>query len=280
MRRPGGVLRGVFRLPASKSESNRALILRALAGGGVITNLSEANDTQLLARLLELPANTPEYDCEDAGTALRFLTAYAAVTNKRCVIRGTARMHERPVGPLVDALRELGAAITYLGKEGFPPLQLNGFRYSGRAELAVRADISSQFISALLLVAPVLPAGLLIHLIGEVSSAPYLELTEHTLRAWGGQVVIDGRTIRVGPGGLRAADFQVEADWSAASYGYALAALAPEGSKLFLPGLVADSPQGDKRIADWGKEQGVVTEYGVDGVLATEGYGGAYGGRG
>ncbi len=261
LRWPGGALRGTFRLPASKSESNRALILRAVAGGGTIAQLSGAHDTQLLAHLLTLPPQTPVLDCEDAGTTLRFLTAYAAVTNRRCVICGTARMHERPIGPLVDALRALGADITYLGQPGFPPLRLNGFAYSGQSTLAVAADVSSQFVSALLLVAPVLPQGLRIELVGRVSSAPYLHLTAHALSAWGARVAVEPQTVRVWPGGLRPTAYTVEADWSAASYGYALAALAPAGSELHLPNLRGNSAQGDRQIATWAADLGVQTVY-------------------
>ncbi len=257
---PGGPLRGTFHLPASKSASNRALILRALAGGGTIENLSEAHDTQLLARLLALPPTTHTYDCEDAGTTLRFLTAYLAVQNRRAVtVTGTARMCERPIGPLVDALRELGAEIEYLGIEGFPPLRLHGFAYSGRAALNVRADVSSQFVSALLLVAPALPNGLFLHLMGAVSSAPYLGLTAHTLRAWGARVELDAHSVRVWSGGLEPAAYAVEADWSAASYAYALAALAPVDSRFLLPKLSPVSPQGDRQVAAWADDFGVLT---------------------
>ena len=261
-------LRGTFHLPASKSESNRALILQALAGAGDIANLSDAHDTQLLARLLALPPDTAEYDCEDAGTTLRFLTALLAVRNRRCVITGTARMRERPIGPLVDALRELGADISYVRAEGYPPLRLNGFAYSGRAALNVRADVSSQFVSALLLVAPTLPDGLFIHLVGEVGSAPYLRLTAYTLRAWGARVEVEAHAVRVWPGAVVAPEvYTVEADWSAASYAYALAALAPPDSELFLPNLTAFSPQGDHRVAAWAEDWGVETWYTETGVL-------------
>ena len=258
---PGGVLGGTFRLPASKSVSNRALVLRAVAGGGpVIENLSEAHDTQLLARLLALPADTPQYDCEDAGTTLRFLTAYLAVQNRQTILTGTARMQLRPIGDLVDALRTLGASIGYLGAEGFPPLRLGGFRYAGRATVAVRAAVSSQFASALLLVAPALPAGLTLVLEGPVSSAPYLALTLHTLRAWGATIEATATGVRVGPGLAPPAAYVVEADWSAASYAYALVALAPAGSTLRLPNLSLASPQGDRQMAVWAADLGVRTQ--------------------
>ena len=198
----GGELRGIFRLPASKSESNRALILRALLGGEV-ANLSEANDTQLLIRLLQQIAAADRelftLDCEDAGTTLRFLTAYCAVTDRRVVITGSARMRERPVGPLVEALQVLGADIEYLDQPGFPPLYLRGFQYSGVQQLAIRADISSQFISALMLVAPALPHGLTLHLLGRVSSVPYIQLTGRLLGEWGCSVLLRPDQLMVTP---------------------------------------------------------------------------------
>ena len=290
-------MRGTFRLPASKSESNRALILRALAGGGTVENLSEAHDTQLLARLLALPADTPMYDCADAGTTLRFLTAYLAVQDRRGVVTGTARMRERPIGPLVEALRTLGAEIDYLEKEGFPPLRLGGFQYSGMAEVTVRADVSSQFISALLLVAPVLPAGLTVRFAGEIVSAPYVRLTTDALRQWGAQTHIDYtpalavrrgadgelrppeppqppqppriRAVRVEAGRLRPDTHHVvEADWSSAAFAYALMTVGQtnDDAELWLPGLRADTLQGDIRIAEWLPLIGLWSEQHDDGV--------------
>ncbi len=255
-------------LPASKSESNRALIMRALAGGGTIANLSEANDTQLLARLLALPPDTPEYDCEDAGTTLRFLTALLAVQGRHAVVRGTARMHQRPIGPLVDALRMLGAEIDYLGESDFPPLRLNGFRYSGAEEVEIPADVSSQFISALLLVAPALPHGLRVRLVGAPASAPYLDLTADVLRQWGATVhFVAPDVVQVLPGGLRPTAYTVEADWSAASYAYALAALAPPGFKLAIKGLNPQSRQGDRVIHTLLTGAGVEAHFDADQTL-------------
>jgi 3-phosphoshikimate 1-carboxyvinyltransferase len=252
----------LFHLPASKSESNRALIVQALAGGGTIANLSEANDTQLLARLLALPPDTPAYDCEDAGTTLRFLTALAAVQGRTALIHGTARMHQRPIGPLVEALRTLGATIEYVDQPGFPPLQLTGFRYTGTAEVAIPANVSSQFISALLLVAPALPHGLTVRLLGAVASAPYLHLTADVLRQWGATVeFLAPDAVRVGPGGLRPTAYMVEADWSAASYAYALAALAPPGFTLTVEGLNPLSRQGDRVIHSLLAGAGVKAEF-------------------
>lgn len=156
-------------LPSSKSESNRALIINALAGGDVsqLSNLAEARDTQTMIRLLADTTN-PIADVLDAGTTMRFLTAYYAVTGAQKQMTGTPRMCERPIGILVDALRSLGAQITYLKNEGYPPLQLNGFAYSGSRNLSIRGDVSSQFISAILMISPLLPEGICLQITGSL----------------------------------------------------------------------------------------------------------------
>ena len=144
----------IIPLPASKSESNRALIINALAGGALsnVSNLAEARDTQTMIRLLS--ENGEVADVLDAGTTMRFLTAYYAIKGQKKKMTGTPRMCERPIGILVDALRTLGADITYLNKEGYPPMQLNGFTFAGNRNLSIRGDVSSQFISAILMLAP------------------------------------------------------------------------------------------------------------------------------
>lgn len=262
-------MRGTFQLPASKSISNRALILRALAGGGLIENLSDAHDTQLLDRLLREASKAAVLDCEDAGTTLRFLTAYCVVKNRQCVITGTARMCERPIGPLVEALRELGAEIEYLGRVGYPPLRLRGFQYSGQTTVTMRADISSQFISALMLIAPTLPNGLAIQFEGVLTSAPYLRLTAFQLAEWGAHnITLHPRYVRVPAARLQPARVAVEPDWSSAAFAYELMALnhGAQDSELFLPNLRSDSRQGDRRIADWVALFGLRTETGDGGV--------------
>ena len=164
-------------MPASKSESNRALVINALANGTIdnLSNLAEARDTQTMIRLLS--ENGVEADVLDAGTTMRFLTAYYAVTGATKKMTGTPRMCERPIGILVDALRTLGADITYLNQEGYPPMQLNGFSFKGNREISIRGDVSSQFISALLMVAPLLPDGLKMQITGALGSKPYIEMT-------------------------------------------------------------------------------------------------------
>ena len=274
---PGGPLRGTGRLPASKSEANRALLLQRLAGGGTLTNLSEANDTALMQRLLAEAATSELLDAEDAGTVMRFLTAYLAVTGWRGTLTGAARMKQRPIAILVEALRTLGAEIEYVEKEGYPPLRFDGqlgqalsAPASQPAELTVRGDISSQYISALLMVGPTLPGGLRLRLTGDIGSRPYISMTLSLMRHFGATVELRAEeTITVQPGGYRPADYEVESDWSAASYWYALVALAPPGSAVTLPGLRPVSWQGDHVIQTIMRPLGVETQFLADG-------GGAY----
>ena len=160
---PGGPLRGTLHLPASKSESNRALLLQTLAGGGHLSNLSDAHDTVLMQRLLAAP-DAATYDAEDAGTVMRFLAAYLALRGRPATLTGTARMQQRPIGLLVDALRQLGARIEYAGEQGFPPLKIEGCTPLPATDgepltVSIRGDVSSQYISALLMVGPRCPPG-------------------------------------------------------------------------------------------------------------------------
>lgn len=258
---PGGPLSGTAQLPASKSEANRALILKALAGGGTLGNLSDANDTQLMLRLLAAAPGTDVLDAEDAGTVMRFLTAYLAVSNWRGRLTGTARAQERPIAVLVEALRQAGATITYLNAEGYPPLEFGGFAAADTTqptELAVRGDISSQYISALLMVGPRLPGGLRLTLTGHVGSRPYIDMTMALMQRFGADYTAEGNVLTVRPGQYQPTDYVVESDWSAASYWYAMVALAPAGSEVTLPGLRRESLQGDQAIA------GIMTHFGVE----------------
>ncbi|WP_022823136.1 3-phosphoshikimate 1-carboxyvinyltransferase [Hymenobacter norwichensis] len=276
----GNPLRGTAHLPASKSESNRALILQALAGGGHLDNLSDANDTQLMQRLLADPTAT-EVDAEDAGTVMRFLTAYLAITNREALLTGTARAQERPIGILVDALRELGADIGYEKEEGYPPLRLRGWQGIEQGkdsvadsteliELKVRGDISSQYISALLMIGPMLPNGLRLWLTGKVGSRPYIRMTMALMQHFHGDCRDLGTALEARPSRYQPADYTIESDWSAASYWYAMVALAPAGSHLTLPGLRRYSWQGDQAIVDIMAKLGVHTEFLTDGVRLTQ----------
>lgn len=266
---PGGPLSGTAQLPASKSEANRALILQALAGGGTLGNLSDANDTQLMQRLLRAAPATTELSAEDAGTVMRFLTAYLSVTNWRGRLTGTARMQERPIGVLVEALRQAGASISYLNNEGYPPLEISGFTATAAnrpTELAVRGDISSQYISALLMVGPYLCGGLRLTLTGRIGSRPYINMTLALMQLFGANYSADGDVLTVGPVPYQPTDYVIESDWSAASYWYSMVALGPADSEITLPCLRKESLQGDQAIAEIMTHFGVATTFLPDSV--------------
>jgi 3-phosphoshikimate 1-carboxyvinyltransferase len=271
---PGGPLQSTASLPASKSESNRGLILQALAGGGTLGNLSDAHDTQLMRRLLAAAPTTDHLSAEDAGTVMRFLTAYLAVTGWQGLLTGTARMQERPIAVLVEALRLAGARIDYKATPGFPPLHLHGFQPGTDGpqpqDLTVRGDISSQYISALLMVGPLLPGGLRLHLTGQIGSWPYIRMTLALMRHFGADCTNEGDTLTVEPVGYHPTYYAVEADWSAASYWYAMVALGPAGSAVLLPGLRRKSWQGDQAIAAIMQDFGVSTEFLTEGVRLTQ----------
>jgi 3-phosphoshikimate 1-carboxyvinyltransferase len=242
-------LQGIAKtLPASKSISNRVLIIDALSGNqSTLNNLSDANDTQLMRALVNSGNET--IDVEDAGTTMRFLTAYFAVTNQKKTITGTSRMKERPIGILVDALRTLGAEIQYLEKEGYPPLRTKGFSKQQVNHLRIRGDVSSQFISALMMVAPVLPQGLTLGLEGKIGSRPYIEMTKSLMEHFGVKTQFLGNLITIPHQKYRPAQYTVESDWSGASYWFGFAALAASAD-IELPRLHLRSLQGDRSIVD------------------------------
>lgn len=251
-------------LPASKSIANRALVIRALAGGsGVLENLSDANDTQLM--LKRIGSEDITIDVEDAGTTMRFLTAYFAATGKHKILTGTARMKERPIGILVDALIALGASVRYLEKNGYPPIEMTGFAGQKTNYLTVRGDISSQYISALMMIAPLLPEGLEIKLEGKVGSKPYIVMTAEIMKHYGVTCDFAGDRIRIPSSNYAAKDFLVESDWSAASYWYAFTALADQAD-IRLPKLFEVSLQGDSVIRTIMNDLGVTTTV-TDGIF-------------
>lgn len=235
----------------------------------MLHNLSDANDTVLLQRLLQNPEK--EINAEDAGTVMRFLTAYFSLTNQPKILTGTERMCERPIGILVDALRELGAEINYLGKASFPPLQIVGFKpkFSGQAYVRLRGDVSSQFISALLLCAPVLPGGLRLELQGKIASHPYIEMTLALMQQFGVISKFTQNAIEIAPQTYEGGVFSVESDWSAASYWYSMVALAKE-AEILLAGLKENSLQGDCKVALLMKDFGVKTTFLPEGILLTK----------
>ena len=263
----------IIPLPASKSESNRALVINALAKGAIdnLSNLAEARDTQTMIRLLS--ENGSEADVLDAGTTMRFLTAYYAVTGASIKMTGTPRMCERPIGILVDALRSLGADISYLNQDGYPPMQLNGFSFQGKREISIRGDVSSQFISAILMVAPLLPDGLKLQITGALGSKPYIEMTLAQMKHFGIQAQADwaNGTIDIPSQTYTLQPFAVESDWSGASYWYSMVALSPfEDSSLELLGLKEDSLQGDSAIKAMMEPLGVKSTYTGRGYLLTK----------
>lgn len=258
-------LYATVQLPASKSISNRALILHALSGGSTRPeNLSDCDDTQVMIRALD---HMPDViDIHAAGTAMRFLTAYLCVTPGTHTITGTERMQQRPIRILVDALRTLGARIDYTGNEGFPPLRINGTQLTG-SEIELAGNVSSQYISALLMIGAVLPVGLKLRLTGDIISRPYINLTLQLMHDFGAQAGWTSESsIDVTPGGYRNTPFRVESDWSAASYWYQMTALATGSPEVELLGLFANSAQGDSRGAELFARLGVQTEYTPQGV--------------
>lgn len=242
-------------LPASKSISNRALIINALAGNGAtLDNLSDANDTQLMLRLVGSPEKT--IDVEDAGTTMRFLTAFFAVAGKNKILTGTDRMMERPIALLVDALRELGATIAYLGKEGFPPHETLGFSGQRVSTIRIRGDVSSQYISALMMIGPLLPKGLTLELTGRIGSRPYIEMTAAIMLHFGVACTLTETTVVIPHQAYSPATFTVESDWSAASYWFSFASLAGQAT-ISLPRLSLNSLQGDSAVVNIMKSLGV-----------------------
>lgn len=269
----------VIHLPASKSISNRALIISALAqrnayGGepdGELENISDCDDSQVVVRALAQCKGRAATDKEPlvidimaAGTAMRFLTAYFSVSEGTYILTGTERMRHRPIGILVDALRSIGADIEYECEEGFPPLRIRGGALRG-GTVSVSGQVSSQYISALMMIAPVMRDGLTLRLEGDIVSRPYIDMTISLMKAFGADVDwTDERTIRVSPTPYKPTSYGVESDWSAASYWYELVALV--GGELFMPRLYRESVQGDSRVKEFFEPMGVKTEFSAEGA--------------
>jgi 3-phosphoshikimate 1-carboxyvinyltransferase len=263
---PTKKIKANIHLPGSKSESNRLLILNALSGNNIqINNVSSARDSQILADIL---SHHPEMvDVQDAGTSMRFLTAFYCLLNKATIITGSERMKQRPIAPLVSALSEMGFDIRYTENPGFPPLQIVPVN-PGKidSEAFVAGDVSSQFITALLLIAPFLQRGLKINFTTPLISFPYIEMTLQLLQYFGIKYTQSENAIVVQPGFSNGGSYTVGGDWSSASYWYEIAFLAEE-AEIFLEGLKNDWSQGDQAMADWMKRFGIVTEFNADGAL-------------
>lgn len=258
----------VIELPASKSIANRALILDALGGKkSQLHNISEARDTVTMQRLLN--SEGPIWDVLDAGTTMRFLTAYAAVRAEEITLTGTKRMQERPIKILADSLKEIGAQIEYVNEEGYPPIKVRRIKRQLTKKIAVRGDISSQYISALLMIAPEMPEGLTIELTGHIGSRPYIKMTLAVMKAFGVEAEWEDRVIHIPHQTYKAAEYTVEPDWSAASYWYGFTALS-ENAEIILKDLKDNSIQGDRKIADYMSQLGVHTEFTDTGARLTK----------
>ena len=260
---------GEIKLEASKSISNRLLIIKNLTNLDFkIHNLSNANDTQLLLKVLSNFENKETINCEDAGTTLRFIIPFLATKKGKWEIFGTKRMHQRPVGPLVESLKQLGCHISYLEKEGFPPICISSNGLVG-GSLSIKGDVSSQYISALLLVAPTLKKGLNITISSVLNSAPYVKMTLKLMKSFGVNYNWDNNRIEVKEQEYELRSCTVENDWSAASFWYSFIALSKEGS-IKIPQLYKNSIQGDAILSDLYTSFGVNTEFNENGVLLTK----------
>jgi 3-phosphoshikimate 1-carboxyvinyltransferase len=253
-------------LPASKSISNRALILDALSYSPYeIENLADCDDTRVLVQALD--SNDTTFDIGAAGTSMRFLTAFLSKTVGEWVITGSERMKQRPIKLLVDALNTLGAKIEYIEKEGFPPLKISGSALMG-GEIHLNGGISSQYISALMMVAPLMQNGLKIILEGEVISVPYIRMTLEMMQEYGVEVEFADNVISIPSQEYTPVTFKVESDWSAASYWFEVLSLVGSGG-IYLIGLQQDSYQGDSKVAELFEQLGVKTDFLTDGALLT-----------
>jgi 3-phosphoshikimate 1-carboxyvinyltransferase len=250
-------------LPASKSISNRALIMSALSYSSIpVQNLSESDDTQVLYKALN--SNTNIFDIGPAGTAMRFLTAFLSKIVGEWVITGSERMKKRPIKILVDALHQLGARIEYVENEGYPPLRIFGSSLQGKT-IELDGNVSSQYISALLMIGPTLIDGLTLSLRGTIISRPYIRMTLDMMSHFGITSQWEGNTIHIPMQEYKPNTFAVEPDWSAASYWYQIAALSP-GATVYLKGLVSDSYQGDSRCWQLFEQLGVSTIFDKSGA--------------
>ncbi|WP_184547085.1 3-phosphoshikimate 1-carboxyvinyltransferase [Mucilaginibacter sp. FT3.2] len=274
-------INGTVNLTGSKSECNRALIIEALSNGKVkVDNVSDSADSVLLAGILrsavssgQLAAGSEQsategpqlVDIGPAGTAMRFLTAYYAIQDEEVILTGSQRMKERPIGILVNALKALGAHIEFEEQDGYPPIKLKGSFEQLARKISIKGDISSQYITALLLIAARLPLGLDLHIEGELTSRPYVEMTLAMLQSAGIQHTWTDNVISIANQDFTTTSLYIEPDWSAASYWYAIAALADE-AELFLTGLTAYSLQGDSVITEIMANFGITSQFKDGGV--------------
>lgn len=254
------LIKAHIKITGSKSESNRSLLLASLYSGITIENISNSDDAQVMTAGLKQSEGV--VDIHHAGTAMRFLTGYfASQEGKEVELTGSKRMTERPVSVLVEALRSLGADISYVKDEGYPPLKIKGSKLI-KDKVSLPADVSSQYISSLLLIAPSLENGLELELIGKITSVPYIKMTLGLLNEIGVTTSFEGNTIKVSP--KKEVDpikLVVESDWSSASYFYSIIALAALGSEISLSSYKQSSLQGDSVLARLYMDLGVTTTF-------------------
>lgn len=263
-------LQNEVRISGSKSETNRLLLLQALHPNLTLENTSDSDDSMAMQQALSTPETV--IDIHHAGTAMRFLTAYFAIReNKEIVLTGSQRMRERPIGILVDALRQLGADITYLNNYGFPPLRIKGKKLKAN-QVTLAANVSSQYISALLLIGSSLENGLELKLEGEITSIPYINMTLALLNKIGIETTFEANKINVKPCALYPVPFvlTVESDWSSASYFYSIVALSEIGTQLTLSSFKKNSFQGDAALAEIYVKFGVQTTFRDDAITLTK----------
>jgi len=264
------IIEGCVQLSASKSISNRLLMIKAISkSSSDLYNLSESDDTQILNQILSNTSLPNEINCHHAGTTLRFLTAYLSTIKGKYRVFGSKRMHQRPIKPLVDCIRKLGIEIRYLESEGFPPIEILGKEAIEGGELTIPGNISSQFISALLLIAPKLKNGLSLRIIEPILSTPYIKMTLSLMQEMGIEYKWDKNTIHVKHQAYSTRNIAAENDWSSASFIYSLASLSSE-SKIEIPHLYLDSVQGDSFVSELYSHLGVETSFHKKGVTITK----------
>ncbi|WP_442787386.1 3-phosphoshikimate 1-carboxyvinyltransferase [Flavobacterium suncheonense] len=249
------------RITGSKSETNRLLLLRALYSTITIANLSNSEDSAVMQKALEAPSENPRaVNVHHAGTAMRFLTAFFALQEgKEVLLTGSSRMKERPIQILVEALQQLGADISYEETEGFPPIKIKGKKLT-QSCVSLPAHVSSQYISALLLIAPKLANGLEVTLEGKITSVPYIKMTLALLETIGVETSFEGNRIKVNPKiSVRKQQITVESDWSSASYWYSIVALSEIGTQITLSSYKKNSLQGDAVLVEIYRDFGVET---------------------
>ncbi|HTA60883.1 MAG TPA: 3-phosphoshikimate 1-carboxyvinyltransferase [Bacteroidia bacterium] len=266
---PTKIINGTVNLPASKSIANRLLLMKAVAGftDVEIHNLSNARDTQILESILNNLSANATIDVHDAGTVMRFLTAYVSCLEGEWIITGTERMQQRPIGALVNVLRNIGAEIEYLKNENYPPLKIRGKQLKG-GKIEIDGSISSQFISALLMISPLFTEPLELHIKNDLVSKPYVDMTLKLMQQWGINYTWKENVISIDnkPYQKPTEKIFVESDWSAASYFYSILSLAKQG-EITLPYLFKNSLQGDCACIELFADLGVSTAFTNDGVV-------------